>query len=86
MSTVVTNQWLLTPAIDNGCKVAQFFVGTKSMFNDVYGMKTDSQFINTLEGQIRERGAMSKLVSDCAQVEISKRVIDVLRALCISSW
>ena len=29
---------------------------------------------------------MSKLLSDCAQVEISKRVKDILRALCISSW
>ena len=56
------------------------------MFTDVYGMKSDSQFVITLEDHIRDRGAMSKLVSDCAQVEISKRVIDILRALCISSW
>ena len=75
-----------TPAIDNGSKIAQFFVGTKSMFTSVYGMKTDSQFVNTLEDNIRERGAMSKLISDCAQVEMSKRVLDILRALCISSW
>ena len=27
-----------TPAIDNGSKIAQFFVGTTSMFSDVYGM------------------------------------------------
>ena len=75
-----------TPAIDDGSKSAQFFVGTSTMFNDVYGMKTDSQFVNTLEDNIRERGAMSKLVSDCAQVELSNRVLDVLRALCISNW
>ena len=75
-----------TPAIDDGSKIAQFFVGTSTMFNDVYGMKTDSQFVNTLEDHIRERGAMSKLISDCAQVELSKRVMDVLRALCISNW
>ncbi len=56
------------------------------MFTAVYGMKSDNQFVNTLEDQIRERGAMSKIVSDCAQVEISKRVIDILRVLCISSW
>ena len=30
-----------TPAIDNGSKIAQFFVGTRSMFTDVYGMKSD---------------------------------------------
>ena len=29
---------------------------------------------------------MSKLISDCAQVELSKRVLDVIRSLCISSW
>ena len=75
-----------TPAIDNGCKQAQIFVGTKTMFTDVYGMKTDSQFVNTLEDCIRDRGAMSQLISDSAQVEISKRVLDVLRALCIGDW
>ena len=56
------------------------------MFTDVYGMKTDSQFINTLEDCIRDRGAMTQLISDSAQVEISKRVLDVLRALCIGDW
>ena len=75
-----------TPAIDDGSKCAQFFVGTKTLYCDIYGMKTDSQFVNTLEDNIRERGAMSKLISDCAQVELSKRVLDVIRSLCISSW
>ena len=75
-----------TPAIDNGCKQAQIFVGTKTMFTDVYGMKTDSQFINTLKDCIRHRGAMSQLISDSAQVEISKRVLDILRALCLGDW
>ena len=56
------------------------------LFNDVYSMKTDSQFVNTLEDNICERGAMFKLVSDCAQVELNKRVLDVLRALCVSNW
>ena len=75
-----------TPAIDNGCKQAQVFVGTKTMFTDVYGMKTDSQFFNTPEGCIRDRDAMSQLLSDSAQVEVSKRVLDILRALCIGDW
>ena len=30
-----------TPAIDDGCRVAQIFVGTESMVTDVYGMKTE---------------------------------------------
>ena len=58
----------------------------RDRFNDVYGMKMDSQFVHTLEDNIHERDTMSKLVSDCAQVELSKCVLDVLRALCIFNW
>ena len=75
-----------TPAVDNGATVAQFFVGTESMVCDVYPMKTDKQFVNTLEDIIRRRGAPTKLVSDHAQVETSRRVHDILRSLCIDDW
>ena len=75
-----------TPGIDNGYKQAHKFVGTKTMFTDVYGTKTYSQFVNTLEDCIRDRGAMFQLISNSAQVEISKRVLDILRALCIGDW
>ena len=75
-----------TPAIDNGSTSAQIFVGTKTLLTDVYGMKSDKQFVNTLEDNIRKRGEMDKLISDRAQVEISKRVHDILRALCIDDW
>ncbi len=34
-------------AVDNGCKVAQLFVGTKSLVIDIYPMKTLDQFVNT---------------------------------------
>ena len=69
-----------TPAIDDGSTCAQLFFGTKTYVTEVYGMKTDCQFINTLEDTIHSYGAMDKLVSDRAQVEISKRVQDILRA------
>ena len=72
-----------TPAIDDGSTVAQFFVGIDSKFCDVYGIKTDSQFINTLWDVIRQRGAMDTLISDRAQVEISKKIKDILRHLAI---
>jgi Reverse transcriptase (RNA-dependent DNA polymerase) len=49
-------------------------------------MKTDKQFVNTLEDIIRRRGAPTKLVSDSAQVEISNKVHDILRSLCIDDW
>ena len=44
------------------------------------------QFVNTLEDNIRCRGAMSKLISDYAQVEISNKVKDILRMYHSSSW
>ena len=56
------------------------------MVTDVYGMKTEKQFVNTLEDNIRERGAMSRLLSDHAQAEISARVVGILRALHIGQW
>jgi hypothetical protein len=43
-----------TPAIDGGETSAQVFVGTETLVTDVYGMKTEKQFVNTLEDNIRE--------------------------------
>ena len=75
-----------TPAVDSGITSAQFFVGCDSMVCDVYPMKTSKQFVNTLEDNIRDRGAMNRLISDSAQVEISNKVQDILRSLFIKSW
>ena len=75
-----------TPAVDNGSTSAVIFVGTKTNVTDAYGIKTDKQFINTLEDNIRERGAPTKLISDRAQVEISNKVLDMLRVLFVASW
>jgi len=71
-----------TPAIDDGSTCAQIFVGRESLVTDVYGMKTDKQ----LEDNIKHQGAMDKLISDRAQVETSKKVQDILRALIIDDW
>ncbi len=75
-----------TPAIDSGVTVAQFFVGCDSMVGAIYGIKTDNQFIHTLEDNICKHGAPNKLISDCAQVEISEKVQDILHTLFIGSW
>ena len=75
-----------TAAVDSGATSAQIFVGTTSLLTDVYGMKSDKQFVNTLEDNIRKRGAPNKLISDRAQLEISKKVHDILRAYCIGNW
>ena len=75
------------PAVDTGGQtMAQIFVGRKSLVIDVYGMGTEKEFVNTLEDVIRKRGAMDKLISDSARVEISRRVKDILRNLIIDDW
>jgi hypothetical protein len=73
-----------TPVVDCGVTAAQLFVGRKSLVADVYGLKTDKEFFNTLENNNRERGAIDKLISDCAKAEMSERVLQILWALVIS--
>ena len=60
--------------MDCGVKQAQVFVGRDSLVADVY------------EDNIRRRGALDKLLSDSAKTEISKKVMDILRAYHISNW
>jgi hypothetical protein len=55
-----------TPAIDCGITSAQLFIGTKIHTADVYPIKSDKQFVNTLLDNITQRGAPTKLISDCA--------------------
>ena len=62
------------PANDNGATMAQLYCGTTSTVTDVYDMKSEKQFVNTLKDNICERGAMQRLLSDRAEVEMSKRV------------
>ena len=75
-----------TPAIDSGVTMAQICVGKRTLVTDVYPLKSQKQFVNTLEDNIRFRGAMTKLISDYAKVEISNRVKDILRMYHSSSW
>jgi hypothetical protein len=67
-----------TPAIDCGYTIGQLFFGTDSHVTDVFGIKMEKQFVNTLEDIIRKRGAPTRLISDRAQVEISDKVKDIL--------
>ena len=75
-----------TPPVDSGVKQAQVFVGRDTLVADAYPMKSGKQFVNTLEDNIRRRGAMDKLLSDSAKTEVSNKVMDILRAYCISNW
>jgi hypothetical protein len=84
---VATDQFYSnTPAIDNGCMQCQIFVGCNTDVVDVYPLQRPKQFVNTLEDNVRFRGAPTKLISDRAQVEINGRALEFLRVYGISSW
>ena len=74
------------PAVDNGATMAQFYCGTTTGVCDVHAMKTEKQIPDTLEDNIRRRGAPKRLLSDHAISEHSSRVLDILRVLLIGSW
>ena len=74
------------PAIDDGATAAVLFVGYDTQVTDVYGIKTDRQFVNTLEDNICQHGIPNKLISDRAQVEISNKVLGILCSLVIGDW
>ena len=75
-----------TPDIKTGATCAQLYVGKDTLLLNVYLMKTNKEFINTLKDNIQRRGAMDKLISDSALAEISKRVQNILRIYCIKDW
>ena len=62
-----------TPTVDSGVKQAQVFVGQDTLVSHAYPMKSGKQFVNTLEDNIRRRGAMDKLLSDSAKTEMSNK-------------
>ena len=74
------------PAVDDGSKLAQIYVGRLSLVIDVYPIKNEKEFVHTLQENIRKRGAMDTLISDRAKIEISRQCHDILRAYCIKDW
>ena len=46
----------------SGVKQAQVFVGRDTLVADAYPMNSGKQFVNTLEGNIRRRGAMDNIL------------------------
>ena len=47
-----------TPSYDGGYTAAQFFVGINTEVCDVYGLRNERDFVNTLQDVIRKRGAI----------------------------
>ena len=63
--------------MDRGVKQAQVFLGRNSLVANIYPIKCGKQFLNALEDNIKQRGAMVKLLSDSAKTEISKKGMDI---------
>jgi hypothetical protein len=74
------------PAIDGGETCAQVFFGRRTHVGDAYKMKSESEFPNTLQRNIRERGAPNRLLTDSATYETNKRVNVILNDLHIGAW
>ena len=72
-----------TAAFCGSAVCAQVFVGRSSRYIAIFAMTHEAQFVNTLNDEIRKRGAMDTLTSDRAQAEISNRVKAVLRSYAI---
>ena len=75
-----------TPSRPGGYKNAQLFVGRQSLVADIFGIKTDGQFVNALQDVIRKRGAPTLLISDRAQAEVGKKIEEICRELVIGQW
>jgi hypothetical protein len=74
------------PAIHDGSTYAVIFIGVNTQVTDVYGIKTDRQFVNTLQDNIIQRGAPLKHLSDRGQAIVSHKIADILRTFCIDNW
>jgi hemerythrin superfamily protein len=72
------------PAISNRSIAGVNFVGVNTQVTDVYGIKTDKQFVNTLEDNIIQCGDPLKLISDHGQANVSHKVTDILHTFCIN--
>jgi hypothetical protein len=63
-----------TPAVDSGAEAAQLLVGYTSLVADEYGIETNKGFLNTLEDNNHDRGAVNKLISECVFAETSTHI------------
>ena len=52
------------PTIDDDSTSTQIVEGVEILVTNFYGVKNDKKFVNTLEDNVRKRGAMDKLISD----------------------
>jgi hypothetical protein len=75
-----------TPAIGGAIKMAQIFVGRKTLVTDVYPMNQENQIPCTLEHNIKDRGAMETIISDGAKAATSARTKSVCGIFTIKDY
>jgi hypothetical protein len=73
-------------AIDKGSIASVLLVGIETQVIDVFGIKNDKQFLNTLEDNVIQQGALHKFIIDFAQVIASNKVQEIFQNLCIMRW
>jgi hypothetical protein len=73
------------PAIYDGSTDAVIFVGVNTQVTDVYGIKMDKQFVNTLEDNIIQCGSPLKLISDRGQSIVINKVSKIFCTFCIDN-
>lgn len=86
---VVTDMvYFSVPQLHGGYTQAIFYCGVESLHAAIHGVKSGSstEFLGTLQEEVRKRGAMTKLISDRGSNLISKQVVDFLRNLFIDNW
>jgi hypothetical protein len=75
-----------TPAIGGAVKMAQIFVGRKTLVTDVYPMNHEHQIPCTLEHNIKDRGAMETIISDGARAAIGPRIKSICGIFSIKNY
>jgi hypothetical protein len=75
-----------TPAIGGALKMAQIFVGRKTLVTDVYPMTSESQIPCPLEHNIKDRGAMETIISDGARAAIGPRIKNICGLFTIKDY
>ena len=55
--------------------MGQFFVGKDTLVCVAYGIKSQKQFINTLYGNIKSRGAMNTIITDGGKYESQRKLL-----------
>jgi hypothetical protein len=68
-------------AICDGSTVAVIFVGVNTQVTDVYGIKTDKQFVNTMEDNIIQRGAALKSVTVVNPLSVTRLQISCVHSV-----